>query len=151
MKNKAIKYWPLAIPLVIVVLDRFAQALAVAIWQTKPLIISSWLDFTFFANKNMAFSLPVAGDWLSWIIAIILLVLGVYFISNWHKFSLWQNLALTSIIIGGISNLLDRVQYGYVIDYIEIRFLTVFNLSDALITGGIIIMLLNLKRSSLNS
>ena len=142
------KYWLLLIPAVVVAFDRFAQALAVAVWQTKPLVISPWLDFTFFANKNIAFSLPVAGDWLGWFIALILLILGVYFINHWHKLSCWQALALTSIMIGG--NLLDRVQYGYVIDYIEIRFLTVFNLSDALITGGIILMLFNLKKSSLN-
>jgi signal peptidase II len=48
------------------------------------------------------------------------------------------------LILGGaLSNLLDRVIYGYVIDYIDIRIWPVFNLSDTAITTGVFLIFLS--------
>jgi lipoprotein signal peptidase len=43
-----------------------------------------------------------------------------------------------AIILGATSNLADRFQYGYVIDYFDLKYFTVFNLADVLIVGGTI-------------
>lgn len=51
---------------------------------------------------------------------------------------------LILIITAGISNILDRVFYAGVVDYINIQILPVFNLSDALITIGAIWMIYSL-------
>jgi signal peptidase II len=53
----------------------------------------------------------------------------------------WEVIILTFIIFGAISNILDRLIYGYVIDYLELKYFTVFNLADVMISGGAIILL----------
>ena len=50
---------------------------------------------------------------------------------------------LTTILFGAISNILDRFSYGYVVDYLELKYFTVFNLADMMISGGVIVLLLN--------
>jgi signal peptidase II len=48
------------------------------------------------------------------------------------------------LILGGtISNLFDRIFFGYVVDYIDLRIWPVFNLADSAITVGVILLILN--------
>ncbi|MEW6230066.1 MAG: signal peptidase II, partial [Bacillota bacterium] len=47
----------------------------------------------------------------------------------------------TALVLGGaIGNLIDRVRVGYVIDFIDLRFWPVFNLADAAITVGALVL-----------
>jgi len=56
-------------------------------------------------------------------------------------------LAIILILTGAISNILDRLMFGCVIDFIDLGFWPVFNLADVYITiGGIILISHNLKR-----
>ncbi|MBU1778489.1 signal peptidase II, partial [Patescibacteria group bacterium] len=41
------------------------------------------------------------------------------------------------IIFGAISNLTDRLEYGYVIDYFSLKYFTIFNLADVMIVIGV--------------
>jgi signal peptidase II len=49
---------------------------------------------------------------------------------------------LLFIIFGAISNLVDRLKFGYVIDYIDIKYFTVFNLADIMIVVGCSVIVL---------
>ena len=57
---------------------------------------------------------------------------------------LWQRqewskvVLLTFIIFGAISNMLDRLKYGFVIDYLDLKYFTVFNMADVMIVGGVL-------------
>jgi len=48
--------------------------------------------------------------------------------------------AYSMILAGALSNLVDRLRVGYVIDFIDFRFWPVFNLADTSITCGIILL-----------
>ncbi len=76
---------------------------------------------------------------------IILITLGIYVYKNKEKdkieFIIWQ-----FVLGGGVSNLIDRMFRGYVVDFIQLKFFGIFNLSDACIVLGIIsIIFLELK------
>jgi len=57
-----------------------------------------------------------------------------------------KNTALLLIIFGGISNLFDRIYFGYVIDWINISIST-FNIADIMIILGIICLIFRFKKS----
>ena len=40
------------------------------------------------------------------------------------------------IIFGAVSNLYDRLKYGFVIDYFDLKYFTIFNIADAMIFFG---------------
>ena len=111
--------------------------------------VTSWLNFTLAHNYGAAFSmLSDAGGWQRWFFTI--LASGVSLVLLVWLFRLKQGewrtgLALGLIIGGAIGNLIDRVQLGYVVDFIDVYYKThhwpAFNVADSAITGGIILML----------
>lgn len=54
---------------------------------------------------------------------------------------------LAILLSGILSNLIDRISYGYVIDYINLRIWPAFNLGDAAITLGVIFLFLQFIQS----
>lgn len=56
---------------------------------------------------------------------------------------LWKNnlSSASALLLGGaVSNLIDRLRFGYVVDYIDIGSLPVFNLADVAIVVGVVLL-----------
>lgn len=118
-------------------LDRFLKILALVNSQKEFEIIGQWLKFGFAFNYNIAFSLPFTGWALILATALIIMALMVFavYLAKQRKFKqIWP----LFMIIGGAScNLWDRLKYGYVIDYLDLKYFTVFNLADSMIVVGV--------------
>ena len=98
-------------------------------------------------NQGVAFGLyfgHVIQIIISIIIVILLTLAGFKYLSTKNKF---YSYALLGIIIGGaIGNVVNRIHLGYVIDFIYIWPIPVFNIADVGITLGLIVLfLINLK------
>jgi signal peptidase II len=104
---------------------------------------SGLLQIGKFTNTNIAFGLPLP-QFITMILAgIIIILLGFLWWKSLLKKNIWQLLAVSMIIIGALSNLLDRLIYGYVIDYLNVFIWPVFNLADAMIVIGVVIYLIH--------
>ena len=57
-------------------------------------------------------------------------------------------LGLSLILGGAVGNLIDRLRFGYVIDFLDFRVWPVFNLADSCITIGVVLILLRCIPSS---
>lgn len=102
-----------------------------------------------FLNSGVAFSLPIP-NWLTIVITIPIILLITWFIySNCHpeqrEGSSNYPLSLVLILIGAISNLVDRLTVHHTIDYIRI-FTLIFNLADVYIVAGVVLYLLMKKK-----
>jgi len=116
-------------------LDRFCKLLALqGSWEGRSLL-PGVLDFSFAQNYGIAFSLPLGGVWIWFPIALLILGLVTVFVFLAKQGNL-QSVFLLAVILGASSNLWDRLNYGFVIDYLDLRYFTVFNLADVLIVGG---------------
>jgi signal peptidase II len=93
-------------------------------------------------NPHIAFGLAVPQVLILFLVSAILTVLIYLLIRNYknNNFKLFFILGL--IITGALSNLLDRVEYGGVIDFIDMPYFTVFNLADVYIFFGVGLWLL---------
>lgn len=131
-----------------IALDRFLKALALASQPWPVNLIGEILKFGFKANYYIAFSLPLAG-WPLLVLLILIIVslifLGLFY---WFKHKFDQLIFLLLIIFGASSNLFDRLKYGFVIDYLDLKYFTVFNLADAMIVAGVIWLLIILNKKS---
>ncbi len=103
-------------------------------------IIPKFLNFHFFANRNIAFSLPLEGVWLTIVITLIIALLIFYFFRFYSQLNKLTLFGLGAIIVGALSNLSDRLFYGFVIDYLDLSRFTIFNLADILIVSGTIFL-----------
>lgn len=76
---------------------------------------------------------------------IILAILLIYIIREYSNLNKIINISLSLILSGGISNLIDRLFRGYVIDYIDINNLfkfPIFNIADIFVVLGIVIIII---------
>lgn len=110
-------------------------------------IINNFFYLTYVHNKGAAFSILVGYRYLLIIITIIFL----YFLHNHLRkqvniFKL--EIISYGLILGGVlGNLIDRILFGYVIDYLDFLIFNynfpVFNLADSFIVIGCIMLIIN--------
>lgn len=81
------------------------------------------------------------------IIILNVVIIGVlisFLVKNYKQLTNMVKLSIVIILAGGISNLIDRIFRGYVVDYIDINTIIkypVFNIADmAIVIGGILIV-----------
>lgn len=129
-------------------LDRFLKVLALANQEWQFNLIGKILKFNYQANYYIAFSLPLAGQALSILLILIITGLILLGISYWFKHKYDELAWLSLIILGAGSNLFDRLKYGFVIDYLDLKYFTVFNLADAMIVIGVIWLIIVLNKKS---
>ena len=101
------------------------------------------------SNNPGLFHFPVNQKVLILLSIILIIFLLFLFIKSVQKKSLLFSLSLLAIILGGLSNLFDRIAFGYVIDWINLAVFpfSVFNIADiSIVTGVFLIAVLSLPR-----
>ena len=107
--------------------------------QTSKYFAQKYLENS--CNVGFAFGLGEA----SWPILFFVLVLVGYFLFKEKQKLLIFGLSL--IIGGGFANLVDRLAIGCVRDFISLGFFPSFNLADAVITLGVLMILFEILKS----
>ena len=110
--------------------------------QTGIFYLDSFLGFKPYYNSNLAFGIPFANSLLIVINTLIIILLIDLL---WRFFSRQQTtkaIAVIFILVGAFSNLIERVKYGYVLDFFHLWILPIFNLADFFIITGVIWLVL---------
>lgn len=108
-------------------------------------VIPGLFSLTYVENKGMAFGMLSNARWIFISFTLIIIAaLIVYLIKKPIKSKLF-NISAILIIGGGVGNLIDRIFYGYVVDYLSVSFFPpVCNFADYCITVGAILMVVYL-------
>jgi signal peptidase II len=119
---------------------------ATKIWAFRELLrpqvlIDRLLQLEFVPNGRIAFFLHMPAWASALIMATVIVFLVRLLIQAYAQRQQLLLGALGLVFIGACSNLLDRLQHGFVIDFINVPFWSVFNLADVYIVLGIIIVL----------
>ena len=151
------KYFALAvITPVIIVMDQFTKYLVVQhfrLGETVP-IFSGFFNFTYIRNTGAAFGI-FAGSHPSFrvpffvAVPLIALVAIGYIFKKIGDSDLKLSSALSLVIGGAIGNLIDRVQLGYVVDFLDFHWsyqyhFPAFNVADSAICVGVGVLMLDL-------
>jgi len=126
----------LGVAIFFVALDRLLKVIALQ----EIILFSIFKDlfsFEFSPNPYIAFSLPLGGWFLNVLIPFLLIGLLYYLKISWQQKNNVETIAAFSVFLGAISNYFDRLRYGYVIDYFDLEYFTVFNLADVMIVLGV--------------
>lgn len=132
-----------------VLLDRITKSVA----QTalKPIdtfpIIKDVLHLTYVENTGAAFGMLKEYRWIFMSLsAIYIVAIIIYLFYSRAKRHTLLTLSLCLILSGGIGNMIDRIFYGYVVDFIEFRLINfaVFNLADTEVSVGAALLVIYL-------
>ncbi len=101
-------------------------------------------------SKNFKLYFWAINSTLFYIIAGVILLLFIFLlIKSWSNNNFLLNTGFFLIITGGLSNLFDRIFFGYVIDWIRVFFLpfSIFNIADLMIFSGLLCLIFHLLKS----
>jgi signal peptidase II len=144
----------LMIPITVFILffDQFSKFLITKnlfLGQSIP-IIKGFFHLTPVHNRGAAFGIlknQVVFLIFVSLFAIVLIYSNLKRRDAGNKISL-HRVALGLILAGALGNLIDRLCYGYVIDFLDFRIWPVFNLADSAITIGAVLLGWSLLKES---
>lgn len=109
----------------------------------------SFFDLTWVENRGVSMGFLTASDeFMRWLLVLITSAIAI-FVAVW----LWREKrrddawGLALVLGGALGNILDRIRFGYVVDFMDLHFgewrpFLVFNIADAAITIGVLLLLL---------
>lgn len=141
----------LAWALVVLIVDQFTKVLILGYYQlgdSTP--VTSFFNVVRVHNTGAAFSfLANAGGWQRWLftgIGVVAAVLILWMLKS-HPGQKMFAFAMASILGGAIGNVLDRIFYGYVVDFLDFHWkgwhFPAFNVADSAITLGAVCLILD--------
>ena len=95
---------------------------------------------TYVTNTGTAFGLFQGSSYVFVLIALAVIVLILLYFHVLASDSVLFRIALGLQLGGAVGNLVDRVRYGHVVDFIDLRFWPVFNIADSAIVVGVILL-----------
>ena len=108
-------------------------------------VIDNIFSLTYVENKGVAFGMFSDMRWIFVALTSILLVIIIFYMFKKRPKGKFFYVCAALIIGGGIGNLIDRIFYGYVIDYLSLSFFPpVCNFADYCITAGTIMLVIYL-------
>ncbi len=120
--------------------DQFTKYLAVerlSLIDTYP-VLENILHFTYVENRGAAFGMLANHRWIFMILSTVAILALLAWLFIERPKSWWFRVAIAFIIAGGIGNMIDRIRLGYVVDFIDCRFIDfyVFNVADSCVCVG---------------
>ena len=147
--------WLTALVFVLDQASKFYFEGALNLYQ-QIVIIPDLFSWTLAYNTGAAFSfLAGQSGWQRWLFALIAIVVSVVLVV-WLKRlkpnETWLAIALALVLGGALGNLVDRVLFGHVIDFILVHwqnrwYFPAFNIADSAITVGAVLLALDMFKS----
>jgi signal peptidase II len=152
VKTRGASVWPwLGLAAFLILIDQFTKVLIVGYYQLGDATrITGFFDVVRAHNTGAAFSfLAQAGGWQRWLFTGIGVVAAIFI--TWmirsHANQRLFAFALACILGGAVGNVIDRVMYGYVVDFLQFHwdflkpifhggYFPAFNVADSAITVG---------------
>ena len=135
----------------LLILDQLTKVIAKnSLFEGVSQPVTSFLNWTLVYNSGAAFSfLAQAGGWQRWFftsVGIIAALIMIWLIrKNSHQTIF--SLALSLVLSGAIGNVIDRIIYGAVVDFVDVHYMgwhwPAFNIADSAISIGVILLIVD--------
>ena len=148
----------LGLAFIVLLADQFTKVLVIGSYQLgDSLQVSSFFNLVRVHNSGAAFSfLACATGWQRWFFSVVgvLAAVVILWLLKSHAGQKLFAFALACILGGALGNVLDRLLYGYVVDFLQFHwswlapvfpggYFPAFNLADSAITLGVACLILD--------
>ncbi len=136
LKPKTI-YWVSIINLLFFIIDRALKYLAATTIDESREVIKSIFWFGYYPNDGIGFGIPVPSLPTFIILIVVLAGIAYWMFLGWRSQQINIIWGTTLIFVGALSNLIDRMIYGHVVDYLNLFDWSIFNIADLMIFIGV--------------
>lgn len=152
LEKKTGLYW-LWLAFLVIIIDQFTKYIVLQSLEFgQPLYVLPFFNLLLEHNKGAAFSfLSEAGSLAVWVFvgtAFVISMVLCYWLYRLPARSTWLGVSLALILGGAIGNLIDRIMYGYVVDFLQLHIKQwswpIFNIADTAITIGSVMLLIDI-------
>lgn len=142
IKNYTLHWWKLLLFVGLVVVDLVTKYVIVDVVGKHIDIIDNVIAISPTQNFGAGFSILQNQTWLLIVITLVFLAGYVVFDIKYNSKSKLYNIASALVFAGAIGNLIDRIFFGYVRDFIYLEFINfpIFNVADMCLTFGVILL-----------
>ena len=138
MKNKYIIVFSTAFIIVLIdQITKFLIKINFQLNQSLPLI-KNIFHLTYIRNFGAGFGILQQQKWILIFISIIVIGVIFYYLDRIKDKEKFLQVIVGLVLGGTIGNLIDRVAYGFVVDFLDFRIWPVFNFADSFVTIGVI-------------
>ncbi|MBU2063460.1 MAG: signal peptidase II [Candidatus Omnitrophica bacterium] len=138
----------LSLAISLILLDQASKiAIIKKLHQNESIpVVANIFHLTLVYNSGSAFGLFRNQNWILIYITVSAIIFILYLLVRRPKFrsakylTLWQ-FSLLFILCGATGNLIDRLKFGYIVDFLDFRIWPIFNFADILITTGVLLLL----------
>lgn len=130
-----------------IVIDRITKVWSINNLANKPekVIIKDFFSFSYLENRGAAFGIFQHKIIFLTLITLIIIGFIIFYIIKYKPKSKLLRLSLAMVISGAIGNLIDRIYYKYVVDFIlfhykDLYYFPTFNVADILVVCGTILL-----------
>ena len=130
--------------LLIIFLDQLTKFLVKQNFQLNQSIpiINNILHLTYITNTGSAFGLFKGLNLIFVLFSIIVIVVIFYYLKKIIRNEKLLQFSVGLLLGGTIGNLIDRLFYGAVIDFIDFRVWPVFNIADSAVTISVMLLII---------
>ena len=125
------------------IIDQISKYFVLQNFKSAPLeILGPNIGFQYSENYGIAFSIAIPPTLIILLNVVLFFVIFRVFQREFnmqHRIAQW---GVALIIGGGIGNIIDRLTYGYVVDFIALWSYPRFNLADTFISIGVLLLIL---------
>ena len=147
MKNKYFTIFSIAIIVVLVdQITKFLIKINFELNQALP-IIKSIFHLTYIQNTGAGFGILKSQTLILIFISLIVIGVILYYISSIKEKEKLLQILVGFVLGGTIGNLIDRLTYGFVIDFLDFQIWPIFNAADSFVTMGVIGLVIYLWKS----
>lgn len=105
-------------------------------------VIGEFFSISYVTNTGAAFGLMKGCNNFFIGLSFIFILLVLFYLFLKKEINTISLLALSLITAGAVGNLIDRIFRGYVVDFFDVKYFSVFNIADIMINLGVIMMIL---------
>ena len=136
---------PFVVAALLIVADQVTKILAVTFLKNQPSypLWEGVFEFQYCENPGIAFSMLEHKQWLFVpVTCLVMVVLATMILRSDLRRSKLFTFSCALILAGGIGNLIDRIAYGYVVDFLYFKLIDfpIFNFADCCVVVGAIVL-----------
>lgn len=110
--------------------------------NNEIILIKNIFHLTYVENTGAAFGIFSNSTSFLSVIGILLFIAITYIVASKKNLGKYEKILFACLAGGGLSNVCDRIFFGFVVDYFNFCFINypVFNLADICIVGGCLLI-----------